>query len=56
MVSVIDVNTGELLFEGSFEDAMVYMDYNNYVWVNNKRLFSNYGFTDDNVNNMYVVR
>ena len=53
IITVMGVNTGEVLAEGTWEEVREIV--NNYVVVPNKRLYTNYGFTDNNTNNIYVV-
>ena len=52
-ITVISVNTGEILTEGTWEEMREIV--NNYVIVPNKLLYTNYGFTDNNTDNIYVV-
>ena len=54
MYNIIDVNTGELILQGTWEEIKDYIC--SVQTVPAKRLYTNYGFTDDNDKNIYVIR
>ena len=52
---IIDVNTGEVVFEGDYRTAHEYIVSNGLPVVPHKRLYENYGFTDNDESNIWVI-
>jgi hypothetical protein len=52
-MKVIGVNTKVLIADGSWEQIKDIL--NKYIVVPNKLLYTNYGFTNNDVNTVYVV-
>lgn len=52
-ITVMGVNTGEILAEGTWEEVREVVSH--YVVVPNKHLYTNYGFTDNSINTIWVV-
>ncbi len=53
VVTIIGVNTGEIITEGNWEQIKDVI--NQYAVVPNKRLYENYGITNNDVSMIYVV-
>ena len=52
---IIDVNTGEIVFEGNNIAVHEYIVSNGLPVVPHKRLYENYGFTDNNESHIWVI-
>lgn len=53
VVTIIGVNTGEIITEGNWEQIKDVI--NRYAVVPNKCLYENYGITNNDVSTIYVV-